>query len=49
VANVVDPYLFPGVSALGFENHLNVFHAGKKKLTKNFGIWNNFVLKHHCC
>ena len=40
VANVVDPFQFPGVSALGFENHLNVFHDGKKGLPKAlaFGI-----------
>ncbi len=40
VANVVDPSQFPSVSALGFENHLNVFHDGKKGLPKAlaFGI-----------
>ena len=40
VANVVDPSKFPDASALGFENHLNVFHASKKSLPKvlAFGI-----------
>jgi len=40
VAKVVDPSKFPDASALGFENHLNVFHAGKKSLPKAlaFGI-----------
>ena len=40
IANVVDPSQFPRVSALGFENHLNVFHSGKKSLPKAlaFGI-----------
>ncbi len=32
VAGVVDPALLPGVSALGFENHLNVFHQGRQGL-----------------
>lgn len=32
VASVVRPDSFPGVEMLGFENHLNVFHAGKKGL-----------------
>ena len=29
VANVVEPHIFDGVSMLGFENHLNLFHDGK--------------------
>ena len=33
VANVVDPKAFPGVEALGFENHLNVFHDKKSGLS----------------
>lgn len=32
VASVVDPNAFPNVDALGFENHLNVFHVEKKGL-----------------
>ncbi len=32
VANVVDPSAFGNVDALGFENHLNVFHASKRGL-----------------
>jgi adenine-specific DNA-methyltransferase len=32
VASVVQPASFPGVDALGFENHLNVFHARKQGL-----------------
>lgn len=32
VAGVVDPALLPGVSALGFENHLNVFHQDRQGL-----------------
>lgn len=32
VAGVVDPALLPGASALGFENHLNVFHQGRHGL-----------------
>jgi len=40
VANVVDPFQFPGVAALGFENRLNVFHNNKQGLPKAlaFGI-----------
>ncbi len=34
VANVVNPDTFPDAKALGFENHLNVFHEGKKGLPK---------------
>jgi hypothetical protein len=32
IANVVEPYMFDGVSMLGFENHLNLFHDGKRGL-----------------
>lgn len=32
VANVVNPSVFGDVDALGFENHLNVFHASKRGL-----------------
>ncbi len=32
VAGVVDPVLLPGVTALGFENHLNVFHQDRQGL-----------------
>ncbi|MET1111701.1 MAG: Eco57I restriction-modification methylase domain-containing protein [Allosphingosinicella sp.] len=35
VASVVDPNAVKA-SALGFENHLNVFHAGKKPLSEDF-------------
>ena len=40
VANIVNPDQFPTTSALGFENHLNVFHEGKKSLPRalSFGI-----------
>ncbi|MCF8091274.1 MAG: SAM-dependent methyltransferase [Desulfotignum sp.] len=40
VANVVNPDNFPGMPSLGFENHLNVFHAKKQGLPKNlaYGI-----------
>lgn len=34
VASVVDPDVFEGVTALGFENHLNVFHDNKRGLPK---------------
>lgn len=30
VASVVDPEVFANATALGFENHLNVFHEGRK-------------------
>lgn len=32
VASVVDPRVLTGATALGFENHLNVFHESKKGL-----------------
>lgn len=32
VASVVEPNRFPDAARLGFENHLNVFHAGKHGL-----------------
>jgi predicted RNA methylase len=32
VASVVDPKAFPAADALGFENHLNVFHRDRKGL-----------------
>jgi adenine-specific DNA-methyltransferase len=35
VASVVDPTAFPGITAIGFENHLNVFHCGKHGLPKD--------------
>ncbi len=35
VANVVDPSDFGDIPALGFENHLNVFHENKKGLPKS--------------
>ena len=34
VASVVHPDSFPDTEMLGFENHLNVFHKGKKGLPK---------------
>lgn len=34
VASVVTPDSFPNAKALGFENHLNVFHEGKHGLTE---------------
>jgi adenine-specific DNA-methyltransferase len=34
VATVVNPVDFPGTPLLGFENHLNVFHANKQGLPK---------------
>ena len=34
VASVVTPDSFPNADALGFENHLNVFHEGKHGLTE---------------
>ena len=34
VASVVTPDSFPNIDALGFENHLNVFHEGKHGLTE---------------
>ena len=34
VASVVTPDSFPNIEALGFENHLNVFHEGKHGLTE---------------
>jgi adenine-specific DNA-methyltransferase len=40
MANVVNPVNYPGMNLLGFENHLNVFHANKKGLPKTlaYGI-----------
>jgi adenine-specific DNA-methyltransferase len=40
VASVVDPNKFKDVTALGFENHLNVFHDNKHGLSKQlaFGL-----------
>ncbi len=40
VANVVDPLKFSDTPLLGFENHLNVFHANKQGLPKelSFGL-----------
>lgn len=35
VANVVRPELFPDAPLLGFENHLNVFHEGKRGLPED--------------
>jgi len=35
VASVVRPDSFPDTEMLGFENHLNVFHEGKKGLPKS--------------
>lgn len=35
VASVVDPSVFGNVDALGFENHLNVFHASKHGLPQS--------------
>lgn len=34
VAGVVDPSTFKNIDALGFENHLNVFHDNKKGLSE---------------
>ncbi len=34
VASVVKPADFPGAEVLGFENHLNVFHEGKRGLPR---------------
>jgi hypothetical protein len=36
VASVVRPDSFPGAAKLGFENHLNVFHHGKRGLPELF-------------
>jgi adenine-specific DNA-methyltransferase len=38
VASVVRPDDFPGFESLGFENHLNVFHEGKKGLPEDLAI-----------
>ncbi len=40
VASIVDPLQFPDAPVIGFENHLNVFHNGKRGLPKAlaFGI-----------
>ncbi|MFZ4408945.1 MAG: Eco57I restriction-modification methylase domain-containing protein [Paracraurococcus sp.] len=35
VASVVDPSAFEGMAMLGFENHLNVFHEGRRGLTQS--------------
>lgn len=35
VASVVTPTAFPKATMLGFENHLNVFHEGKRGLSAN--------------
>jgi len=35
VARVVTPASFPGAAMLGFENHLNVFHQGKRGLPED--------------
>lgn len=35
VASVVTPDTFPDAPMLGFENHLNVFHEGKRGLTED--------------
>jgi hypothetical protein len=35
VASVVNPGAFAGAPMLGFENHLNVFHQGKRALPEN--------------
>ena len=35
IANTVDPAEFPDRSWLGFENHLNVFHSGKKGIPED--------------
>jgi hypothetical protein len=35
VASVVSPDTFPDAPMLGFENHLNVFHEGKRGLPEN--------------
>jgi len=32
MASVVDPKAFPGATAFGFENHLNVFHERRNGL-----------------
>ena len=34
VASTVDPAVFGGVQALGFENHLNVFHENRRGLSE---------------
>jgi adenine-specific DNA-methyltransferase len=34
MASIVDPGVLPDVSALGFENHLNVFHENKQGLSQ---------------
>lgn len=38
VASVVDPTVLDGASALGFENHLNVFHDSKHGLSKELAL-----------
>jgi len=35
VAGVVEPAAFPEATALGFENHLNVFHQGRRGLPES--------------
>ena len=35
IASAVDPALFGGAQALGFENHLNVFHENKRGLPES--------------
>jgi len=35
VARVIDPAAFAGAEKIGFENHLNVFHAGRQGLPED--------------
>lgn len=38
VAHHVSPTMFPGIEMLGFENHLNVFHVGKRGLDESLAV-----------
>lgn len=38
VASLFEPELFPGYSMIGFENHLNVFHKGRRGLPRNLAL-----------
>ena len=48
VASVVTPDRFPNTDALGFENHLNVFHEGKHGLTEALSPWVGCIPQHDC-
>ncbi|HNU68148.1 MAG TPA: Eco57I restriction-modification methylase domain-containing protein [Myxococcota bacterium] len=38
VASLFEPELFPGFPAIGFENHLNVFHSRRRGLPRNLAL-----------